>query len=452
MTKSKKYLLFLIVLFCALTLWYFDFTEPTVTWNLAPSLGKNAEIDLQIQDEGKGLRRIELTLSQGEAAHTLYSRTYPATTLPWGKSPSVERILLSTSEWDSQLKLEDGSVSLSVTVEDQANAWLFSRTIDETRSFNFDTRPPHAEVLSDQHYLRQGGSEAILYKVTEPGCSSGVQVGLHSFLGYPAVQHGEGTYIALFALAHDAALETPVFLWAEDSAGNRSETRFWYKPMPARFRRRRIEITDRFINSVAPEILSHSSSIQAGETPLDTFLQINRTLRDENNSQISELTCDSNHGPLWSEPFLQLSSSQVESIFADHRVYYYNGQPVDEQTHLGFDLASLARSSVEASNSGMVVFADYLGIYGNCVILDHGLGLFSLYGHLSSMEVAKGHKVSKGQSLGRTGQTGLAGGDHLHFSMIVQGVQVSPLEWWDPKWVQLHVLEKWQKSEAAKGP
>jgi murein DD-endopeptidase MepM/ murein hydrolase activator NlpD len=135
----------------------------------------------------------------------------------------------------------------------------------------------------------------------------------------------------------------------------------------------------------------------------------------------------------------------VESSFADHRTYYYRGEPVDEQIHFGFDLASLARSPVEASNGGNVVYAEYLGIYGNCVILDHGLGLFSLYGHLSSIDVEKGQAVARGQSLGRTGQTGLAGGDHLHYSMIVQGVQVTPLEWWDPNWVRLHVIEKLRK-------
>jgi murein DD-endopeptidase MepM/ murein hydrolase activator NlpD len=123
-------------------------------------------------------------------------------------------------------------------------------------------------------------------------------------------------------------------------------------------------------------------------------------------------------------------------------LYLYAGEEVDRQTHLGFDLASIAQSPVEASNSGTVVHADYLGIYGNTVIIDHGLGLFSLYGHLSSMDVTRGQQVARGDMLGRTGQTGLAAGDHLHFSMIVGGAQVTPLEWWDPKWVQEHVLSK----------
>jgi len=82
------------------------------------------------------------------------------------------------------------------------------------------------------------------------------------------------------------------------------------------------------------------------------------------------------------------------------------------------------------------VFAGDLGIYGNCVVLDHGLGLASLYGHLASFAVAEGDRVEKGQVLGRSGSTGLAGGDHLHFAIVLGGTYVEPKEWWDPKWVR----------------
>ena len=145
---------------------------------------------------------------------------------------------------------------------------------------------------------------------------------------------------------------------------------------------------------------------------------------------------------LWSEPFLQLSRSKVEAFFADERTYYYQGEVIDRQTHQGFDLASLARSPVEAANTGKVVWAGYLGIYGNCVVIDHGMGLMSLYGHLSSISVSRGEQVRQGQSLGRTGRSGLAGGDHLHFGMFLHGVQINPLEFWDPSWVRKHIFAR----------
>jgi murein DD-endopeptidase MepM/ murein hydrolase activator NlpD len=112
---------------------------------------------------------------------------------------------------------------------------------------------------------------------------------------------------------------------------------------------------------------------------------------------------------------------------------------------------------VAAGNDAKVAFADNLGIYGNTVILDHGLGLFSLYGHLSSIGVETGQMVQRGDALGRTGETGLAAGDHLHFSIMVDGIHVDPVEWWDPKWVANHVTEKMQAYEnpsppAAAGP
>ncbi|MBI4465247.1 MAG: M23 family metallopeptidase, partial [Acidobacteria bacterium] len=140
--------------------------------------------------------------------------------------------------------------------------------------------------------------------------------------------------------------------------------------------------------------------------------------------------------------FLQLSNTAVESQFADYRTYIYQGKKVDEQVHLGFDLASVQHAPVLAANSGRVVLAEYLGIFGNTIILDHGFGLQSLSAHLNSFQVKPGDQVSKGQVIGETGTTGLAGGDHLHFTLLLAGVEVNPIEWWDPLWVQKHILER----------
>jgi murein DD-endopeptidase MepM/ murein hydrolase activator NlpD len=234
-----------------------------------------------------------------------------------------------------------------------------------------------------------------------------------------------------------------MLVWAQDAAGNRNQSSFWKRAFPVRFRKRNIRLSDSMINAVVPEILAHTDMTQ-GESALETFLEINGRLREINHQQIEEISRQSVGHLLWSGAFLQLSNSQVESAFADHRTYYYKSQKVDQQTHLGFDLASVAHGAVESANDGIVVFADYLGIYGNTVLVDHGLGLISLYGHLSSIEVQEGQGITKGAILGRTGQTGLAAGDHLHFSMMLQGVQVNPLEWWDERWVDQHILVKAQ--------
>jgi murein DD-endopeptidase MepM/ murein hydrolase activator NlpD len=305
-------------------------------------------------------------------------------------------------------------------------------------------------VLSAQHNLRQGGSEAAVYRVSEEVTASGVRVGDRFFSGYPLTGQGAGARVCLFALAYDASLDVPIAAWAEDRAGNRAETSLGVQTFPRAFRERRIEVTDRLIADIAPEILSHTA-VDEGKTPVETFIAINSALRGVTRQRIDAITATSKPHILWKEPFQQLSNSQVESSFADRRSYFYRGEKIDEQTHLGFDLASLAHSAVEAANDGEVVFADYLGIYGNCVILDHGFGLFSLYGHLSRIDVERGQSVTKGETLGLTGQTGLAAGDHLHFSMLLQGVQVTPLEWWDPHWVQVHILSRIAPPEPPEG-
>jgi murein DD-endopeptidase MepM/ murein hydrolase activator NlpD len=145
---------------------------------------------------------------------------------------------------------------------------------------------------------------------------------------------------------------------------------------------------------------------------------------------------------LWTQPFLQLANSKVESEFADVRSYIYNGKKVDQQVHLGFDLAVTAHTPVVAANDGKVVWAAPLGIYGNCIVVDHGYTLQSIYGHLSEIDVKEGEMVKRGQVMGKSGSTGLAGGDHLHFSMQVGGVQVNPVEWWDEHWIKDHIWNR----------
>src|SRR4029453_19020320 len=144
---------------------------------------------------------------------------------------------------------------------------------------------------------------------------------------------------------------------------------------------------------------------------------------------------------LWDGPFLQLSNSKVESFFADRRTYVYQGKPVDQQDHVGFDLSVVEHYPIEAGNDGIVVLAEYFGIYGNTVLVDHGAGLISLYGHLSEIGVKPGQMVKKKDVLGKSGATCLPPGDDLPFGLFLDGVPVNPPEWWDDKWIRDHVLD-----------
>ena len=226
----------------------------------------------------------------------------------------------------------------------------------------------------------------------------------------------------------------------------RRTPRFEHRVFPKTFRRSRIEIDDAFLTRVESSILRKTPAFMnppsVPDDLLPTFLKINSELRRTNADQIAALAKKTSATMLWKGAFQQLSNSQVESSFADFRTYIYRGREVDRQVHLGFDLAKTANVPVLAANRGMVLYANDLGIYGNCVILDHGMGVQSLYGHLSSFDVSEGQEVDRGQPIGRSGQTGLAGGDHLHFSMLVNGQFVNATEWWDPHWIEDRIMRK----------
>jgi murein DD-endopeptidase MepM/ murein hydrolase activator NlpD len=230
--------------------------------------------------------------------------------------------------------------------------------------------------------------------------------------------------------------------------------------LPTPFRRAQISVSDGFLHTVVPLIVERTpeladETIDASTSPKELselYLFINRTLRQRNRETVAAFAGGTTAHLQWDGPFLQLANSQVESGFADHRTYFYDGNDIDQQVHLGFDLASTKNAPVSAANTGTVVYADYLGIYGNCVIIDHGMGLQSLYAHLSALDVTPGETVARAQRIGLSGRTGLAGGDHLHFAMLLQGHPVTPVEWWDPHWIEDRIKLKLRKITQPPGP
>ncbi len=200
---------------------------------------------------------------------------------------------------------------------------------------------------------------------------------------------------------------------------------------------RDLPIDDKFLDKVVNQIEPNGS----GDL-VTRFLKINGDMRRENNKTLADLRLKTQESFPWTQSFLQLANSKVESEFADVRSYIYKGKKIDQQVHLGFDLAVSAHTPVVAANDGKVVWAAPLGIYGNCIVVDHGYGLQSIYGHLSELDVKEGDKVKRGQAMGKSGSTGLAAGDHLHFSMQIDGVQVNPVEWWDEHWIKDHIRNR----------
>ncbi len=295
---------------------------------------------------------------------------------------------------------------------------------------------PRVVADGDQHYVNTGGSELVVFQPSGYVTDSGVQVDKYQFRSFPMPTNPDQRF-SMFAYPWDLAPGITPKVFATNPSGARAEATFWFKLFPKKFRSRDIEIDDKFLNKVVNQIEPNGS----GDL-LERFLKINSVLRKQNNQTLADLRLKSEPKLLWSGPFLQLGNSKVEAVFADDRTYVYKGKKVDRQVHLGFDLAVTAHTPIPASNDGKVLWASDLGIYGNCVVIDHGYGLQSIYGHLSEIGVKVDQMVKRGEIIGKSGSTGLAGGDHLHFSMQLDGVQVNPVEWWDEHWIHDRILSK----------
>lgn len=414
-------------------------------------VGVESLLDVTIETPGGMLSVVEMVLKQGDLELPLFSLAAPQDAKVSQESADRVRIQRSVGK-NSSPQLKAGLARLLVTAERPA---LFGFRNVETvveRDLELRFEPPRLSVVSTHHFIAHGGAEMIVYRVDPPDVVSGVKVGDVVYPGYPAagadVDDADPTLkVALFALLHDQDLKTPIELFAEDKALNQGHASIDHQVFPREFSRSRINVTDAFIDRVIPLILKRSPELDVNWRPDDeirvsAFQRVNADLREINASVVLALADQTAPEILWQDAFKQLSNSQVESKFADQRTYFYKGNEIDRQVHLGFDLAVTAAVQVSAANRGRVLHADYLGIYGNCVVLDHGMGLQSLYAHLSSISVQPGELVERGQMIGRSGMTGLAGGDHLHFSMLLQGRPISPLEWWDSHWIQDRVLRK----------
>ncbi len=408
-----------------------------------PGIGKRTPVVVAVEEPRRGLADVRVELVQGERVETLAERSYPApsTWVFWSRGRVEDRLVLAVGR-ETVPGLSAGEATIRVVAR-PAGTWL-RRPQPTVRELTLPVRlsPPLLEVLSTQHYVAQGGVELVVYRAGPSAARDGVAAGNRWFPGYPAPDGGERTRFALFAAPYDLDDPAKIRLVAADEVGNEASVafvdRFFPRPMTAAT----LEVDGAFLERVVPPILAGSPEVEDRGDLLESYLAINGELRRANARTLEELAASSRREFLWHEPFLALPDGQVMSSFADRRTYVYGGREIDRQDHLGFDLASLARSPVPAANSGVVALARYLGIYGNTVVIDHGFGLMTLYGHLSSLEVAEGDAVERGQIVGRTGQTGLAGGDHLHFTVLLAGLPVNPIEWWDGHWIRDRLARK----------
>jgi hypothetical protein len=415
----------------------------------AKVVGQNGELVVLIDTPRGAIKRLDVSLEQDGARTPIVSL------------PNADAATKITVEGDHLVRithaigkkaipqLKQGKARVVVTAVRPVLFGYREAAASASRDFEVKLTPPRANVISIHHFINHAGSEMVVYHVTPADAASGVRVGDREFPGYPAsgagVANADPTLkVAFFALTWDQDLNTPINVFARDEAGNESTSSFDFRVFPKPFRKSNIPIDDKFLSKVVPPILQNTPDFKVDDPSnlLDAFLRLNRDLRKQNNATIASMAKKTAPEILWKGTFKQLANTAVEANFADQRTYFYQNKEIDRQVHLGFDLASTQAAPVVAANRGRVVFADFLGIYGNCVIIDHGMGLQSLYGHLSQIGVKVGDMVELGQQIGRSGSTGMAGGDHLHFTMLLGGQMITPVDWWSDKWIEDRITRK----------
>ena len=395
--------------------------------NSITTLGQVTPVSVHVTDP-RGISKVSATVEQNGAQYAVWQMTQP--------TKAKDDIWSFTAGARTTPQLHDGKAKL--IVEATSND-LLHRTSRVERELTVVTQPPSVSVDSEQHYLYLGMADLATFSVAGSWTAAGVRVGDQSFRAWP-MPGGKPGLFSLFAFAWNMPQGTIPMVFASNGAGNDVTSpltvQFPKKEQP-KYTVHDLQVSDSFMQKVVGELDPNGS----GDV-VSRFVKINNEMRKSNNKTLSDLRLKTANHFFFSQPFARQAHSQAEATFADLRNYIYQGKKIDQQVHLGYDLAVTQHVGVEASNDGRVVYAAPLGIYGNCIVVDHGYGLQTIYGHLSHIDVHEGDMVKRGQVMGQSGMTGMAGGDHIHFAMQLDGVQIDPKEWWDPHWIQDHIAKR----------
>ena len=446
-------LLFLAALICAgwVLMNKFEGNHPVVDIQLpSPFLNKTYEMSLNIQDNQTGLKKVVVMIMQAGKEKVLLEKSYDSAGFVSALSVPLhvaDTFRIPIESW--KYGMTDGEAVIRVMVSDYSwKGWGKGNVFYTEKNVIIDTIPPKVNILTKRHNVERGGSGLAIYRLFEDDVKSGVMVGDNFFPGHSGMFKDPGIYAAFFALSHLQGPDTQLSVVAEDVAGNKTKRGFYHYIREKKFRTDTLNISDRFLQAKMPDFELDpgvASGNGNGNPLLEKFLKINSEIRKQNVDRILSVPTATEPVLHWKNRFLRLKGSARRAGYADHRVYKYKGRKIGKATHLGVDLASVSNASIKAANTGRVIFADFEGIFGNTVVIDHGFGLCSLYAHLSQINVNVNDLVQRGQEIGSTGMTGLAGGDHLHFSMIVHNVFVNPIEWWDATWIKNNITSKIDK-------
>ncbi|PID78304.1 MAG: peptidase M23 [Deltaproteobacteria bacterium] len=435
---SVLLLLIVVLLLTAGWIFLFEGKKPEASLAGVPSsIGKNTSINIEVSDEGRGLKDIYLYLYKDKREILLDKQVFQSEGFLKGSGKLKYNISLEINP--EELGIKDGTANIRLVARDFSwRSFFKGNQFYAQKDVLIDTTPPKITVLSRKHYVAPGGAGLVCYKISELDSKSGVIAGGEFFPGYSGITKDPHYKIAFFALEHRKK-NKPIYIEAVDKAGNIRKAGFNYYIRKKHYKNDKINISDNFLSWKMPEF-----NVEGEENLklVDKFLVVNNKIRKENTEKIISFAKKSEKKKLWEGSFMQMPGSAKKAGFAEHRSYYYKGRKIDEAYHMGLDLASVSNADIPAANSGKVVYSDRIGIYGLTIIIDHGFGLLSIYSHLSLSDVKDGDIVKKGEIIGKTGTSGFAGGDHLHFGIFINNRFVEPIEWLDGKWIKNNITSK----------
>ncbi len=402
--------------------------KDTLYWN------SDTPLEIEIKDD-TGLKSVKAYLSDGEHEVEVNLKDF---------KPKTKDFIAKIEFPKIGLNKKIGLLKLTIKATD-ISKWNFGTGNSATAKsiLKIDDQKPDLFPLISSYGITKGGAALAIFRAKDKNLKD---LYIETNFGkkfYPTPFYKPGYYAVLVAWPVTQRRFSAKIV-AVDKAGNISRSRLSFFLKNKKYRTSTINVKDSFINGKISDLSEDRPEKTKNLTPAQKLDFINSTYRKENNALIRKVTSRVDHNLLTNfkiQPFYPLKNGKVVGSFADHRFYKYKGKIISEAYHLGLDLASTRMADILITNPGVVVFANYNGIYGNNLIVYHGLGLYSLYGHCSNILVKKGEIVKAWQIGAKSGATGLALGDHLHFSILIQGIFVRPAEWMDSKWIHSNITD-----------
>lgn len=407
-----------------------DSEPPKISINSEIYWNQKTPIDLNISDNGT-LQSFKVTLVDGQSAHVIMDEKF-------NEPQNQVQINL---KFPKSLILDKNRV-YELLIEAKDSSFLGGNVASKKVNLIIDSKNPQIQLINQSYKITKGGSAVVVFKAVDENLQSVyIQNGDRIFKPTKFVK--DGYWASL--LAWD--LQSPNFkarIVAVDKAGNKSFSSIGYYLQDRKYKESRIALSDRFLDGKIDELANQYAQNYPELDRLAKFKFVNETLRDSNEDMIHKITSavpEEIIDGFYIEPFYPLRNGAAVASFGDHRFYTYNGEDVSQSWHMGLDLASTAMASIDTQNAAFVAYNDLNGIYGENIILYHGFGLYTLYGHCNGTLVKPGEHIGVKHIIGKTGTSGLALGDHLHFGVLIQGVEVRPEEWMDRKWMKDNIYD-----------